>query len=125
MLLPHFDPERLKLGDVLDTAASDIEVEPGERDRYTAAAVAVTKRLFELGFLVVRADSRGTRFGMTLRRRGGLGARDARTQGAPICDISVRPRTTQRAAQPVSAAQGFVSKRVLKRLRSSVRPRWP
>jgi hypothetical protein len=51
MLLPHFDPER-RLGDVLDTAACDLEVEPGERDRYTAAALAVTKRLFELGFLV-------------------------------------------------------------------------
>ena len=55
MLLPHFDASR-RLADVLDAAASDLEVEPDERDRYTAAALAVTKRLFELGFLV-RAGS--------------------------------------------------------------------
>jgi Methyltransferase small domain len=51
ILLPHFDANR-RLADVLAAAASDLEVEADDRERYTAAAVAVTKRLFELGLLV-------------------------------------------------------------------------
>ena len=51
MLLPHFDANR-RLADVLAAAASDLEVEVDDRERYTAAALAVTRRLFELGFLV-------------------------------------------------------------------------
>jgi methylase of polypeptide subunit release factors len=54
MLLPHFDATR-RLADVLAAAASDLGVEPEERQRYETAALAVTRRLFELGFLV-RAD---------------------------------------------------------------------
>jgi Methyltransferase small domain len=51
MLLPHFDANR-RLADVLAAAAADLEVEPDERERYETAALAVTRRLFELGFLV-------------------------------------------------------------------------
>jgi hypothetical protein len=51
MLLPHFGANR-RLADVLAAASSDLEVEPDELERYTAAALAVTRRLFELGFLV-------------------------------------------------------------------------
>jgi hypothetical protein len=51
MLLPHFDANR-RLADVLAAAASDLEVEADDRGRYTTAALAVTRRLFELGFLV-------------------------------------------------------------------------
>ena len=50
---------------------------------------------------------------MTVRRRGVLRECDARTQGAPIWNISGRPRTKQRAAQHVPAAQGFIVIRVL------------
>jgi hypothetical protein len=51
MLLPHFDA-RKPLRDVLEAAAADLEVGPNDRERYTAAALAVVRRLFELGFLV-------------------------------------------------------------------------
>jgi hypothetical protein len=51
MLLPHFDA-RKPLRDVLGAAAADLEVGPNDRERYTAAALAVVRRLFELGFLV-------------------------------------------------------------------------
>jgi hypothetical protein len=51
MLLPHFDA-RKPLRDVLGAAAADLEVEANDRERYTAAALAVVRRLFELGFLI-------------------------------------------------------------------------
>jgi hypothetical protein len=51
MLLPHFGPDR-RLTDVLAAAASDLEVEAGDRERYTIAALSVVRRLLELGFLV-------------------------------------------------------------------------
>ena len=50
---------------------------------------------------------------MTLRRRGGLGECDARTQGARIAALFGQPRTRQRAAQDVPTTQGFISIRVL------------
>ena len=55
MLLPHFDSGR-RLAEVLAAAASDLEVEAGERERYTTAALAVVRRLLELGFLVRSSD---------------------------------------------------------------------
>jgi methylase of polypeptide subunit release factors len=51
MLLPHFDAGRA-LADVLAAAAADLDVEAEDRARYTAAALDVVRRLFELGFLV-------------------------------------------------------------------------
>ena len=51
MLLPHFEASR-RLADVLDGAASELEVQADERARYMDAALAVTRRLYELGFLV-------------------------------------------------------------------------
>jgi hypothetical protein len=51
MLLPHFAAGR-RLADVLAAAASDLEVEAGDRERYVAAALSVVRRLYELGFLV-------------------------------------------------------------------------
>jgi Methyltransferase small domain len=51
MLLPHFGEGR-RLADVLAAAASDLEVEDEDRERYAAAALSVVRRLFELGFLV-------------------------------------------------------------------------
>jgi SAM-dependent methyltransferase len=50
MLLPHFRRSR-RLADVLAAAASDLDVEDGDRERYVAAALPVVKRLYELGFL--------------------------------------------------------------------------
>ena len=63
-----------------------------------------------------------TRIRMTVRRRGVLRECDARTQGAPIWNISGRPRAKRRAAQRVPAAQGFMLIRVLSQRR---RPRPP
>ena len=54
MLIPHFD-SHLRLADVLAAAEADLDVAEDERERYAAAALAVVRRLFELGFLV-RAD---------------------------------------------------------------------
>jgi Methyltransferase small domain len=54
MLLPHFQPGR-RLADVLAAAATDLDVSAADGERYTAAALPVVRRLFELGFLV-RAD---------------------------------------------------------------------
>jgi methylase of polypeptide subunit release factors len=51
MLLPHFAAGR-RLADVLAAAASDLEVEAGDREHYVAAALSVVRRLYELGFLV-------------------------------------------------------------------------
>src|SRR6266545_4272932 len=50
---------------------------------------------------------------MTLRRRGGLGGCDPRTQGASIAALLGRPRTPWRAVQHVPAAQGFILRRAL------------
>ncbi len=52
-----------------------------------------------------------------LRRWGGLGECDARTQGAPRWDIWARPRTPQRAAEHAPATQGFILIRVLSPVR--------
>ena len=51
MLLPHFGQGR-RLVDVLAAAAADLELEDEERGRFAPAAVAVVRRLLELGFLV-------------------------------------------------------------------------
>jgi Tfp pilus assembly protein PilE len=52
---------------------------------------------------------------MGLRRRGAMGERDARTQGARVSAvIRARLRTRQRAAQRGPAAQRFIVKGVLK-----------
>src|SRR6187549_744505 len=48
---------------------------------------------------------------MTLRRRGGPGECDARTQGARIAALGNRG-TPQHAAQDVPTTQGFISVRV-------------
>ncbi|MGH3082766.1 MAG: class I SAM-dependent methyltransferase [Gaiellaceae bacterium] len=51
MLIPHFDSRR-RLADVLAAAEADLDVVPDDRERYAAAALAVVRRLLELGFLV-------------------------------------------------------------------------
>jgi hypothetical protein len=51
MLIPHFDSRR-RLADVLAAAEADLDVVEDDRERYAAAALAVVRRLFELGFLV-------------------------------------------------------------------------
>jgi Methyltransferase small domain len=53
-LLPHFDGET-RLEDVLARAATQVELGPGERERFIPAALPVVRRLLGLGFLV-RAD---------------------------------------------------------------------
>ena len=50
-LLPHFDGER-RLEDVLVRAATDVDLDPGDRERFLPAALPVVKRLLELGFLL-------------------------------------------------------------------------
>ncbi len=55
MLIPHFDSRR-RLADVLAAAEADLDVVQDERERYAAAALAVVRRLFELGFLVRAAE---------------------------------------------------------------------
>ena len=55
MLIPHFDSRR-RLADVLAAAAADLDVVQDERERYATAALAVVRRLFELGFLVRAAE---------------------------------------------------------------------
>jgi SAM-dependent methyltransferase len=57
MLLPHFGQGR-RLAEVLAAAATDLEVEDEDRERFAAAALSVVRRLLELGFLVrSRVDS--------------------------------------------------------------------
>ena len=51
MLLPHFGRGR-RLADVLASAAADLELNDDDRERFGAAALAVVRRLLELGFLV-------------------------------------------------------------------------
>ena len=51
MLLPHFGQGR-RLADVLAAAAADLELKDDERERFATAALAVVRRLLELGFLV-------------------------------------------------------------------------
>jgi hypothetical protein len=51
MLLPHFGRGR-RLADVLAATAADLEVADDDRERFAAAALAVVRRLLELGFLV-------------------------------------------------------------------------
>ncbi|HEY9350170.1 MAG TPA: class I SAM-dependent methyltransferase, partial [Acidothermales bacterium] len=51
MLLPHFGRGR-RLADVLAATAADLEVADDDRGRFAAAALAVVRRLLELGFLV-------------------------------------------------------------------------
>jgi methylase of polypeptide subunit release factors len=50
MLLPHFGRGR-RLADVLAAAATDLELRDDERERFATAALAVVRRLLELGFL--------------------------------------------------------------------------
>lgn len=50
-LVPHFDGER-RLEDVLVRAATEIDLDPGERERFLPAALPVVRRLLELGFLL-------------------------------------------------------------------------
>jgi Methyltransferase small domain len=52
-LLPHLDGRLLR--DALAAAATTFELEPGERERFAAAALPVVARLLELGFLVREA----------------------------------------------------------------------
>jgi hypothetical protein len=51
VLLPHFGRGR-RLADVLASAAADLELKDDERERFATAALAVVRRLLELGFLV-------------------------------------------------------------------------
>jgi hypothetical protein len=50
-LLPHFDG-KAPLSEVLRRAAAQIELEPGDRERFVPAALPVVRRLIALGFLV-------------------------------------------------------------------------
>jgi methylase of polypeptide subunit release factors len=51
MLLPHFRAGR-RLADVLAAAGADLGVDAADRERFALAALAVVRRLFELGFVV-------------------------------------------------------------------------
>jgi Methyltransferase small domain len=55
MLLPHFGVDT-PLRDVLSAAAGDLEVPAADRERFTAAAIAVVRRLYGLGFLARAGD---------------------------------------------------------------------
>ena len=55
MLLPHFRADA-PLRDVVAAAARDLEVDAADRERFTAAALAVVRQLYALGFLVRAED---------------------------------------------------------------------
>ena len=71
--------------------------------RYTAVGAVRLRGSLERSSSAPRRAPLRTRFGMTLRRRGGLGECDARTQGAPICDVGA---TEDEAARSPDSFRG-------------------